>query len=287
MMKLYYYAFSGHKWGLDRVKRGVALINSLKDEGVEVQLLVSDFRAGLVAKEFGVGDAITMENMMDIDVIAQKGDVVFLDTPEDISSRLEQYSDNYSKLFYIVDSCDKEPLYNELLITPTDDKLSSIMIDKIYFEPLDKVERRVFFFGDSDYDKVLLSHRDFFDTLNIELILGNYFFVKYEDELSKIFKTLHEPEEYQELIRSSSEVVTTSIQTALEARASGAKVVYIQMGQNKRCLLDKLENFGISIIDGFDNEDLLNTLKQEIKENKKVTTYIDITTQNIKSIVNL
>jgi hypothetical protein len=286
-MRLYYYAFSGHKWGLDRVKRGVALIESLRGEGVDVQLLVSDFRAGLVAKELGVGDAITIENMMDIDVIAQKDDIVFLDTPEDISSRLKQYSDQYSKLFYIVDSCDIKPLYQEILITPTDDKLSSIMIDKIYFEPLKRVERRVFFFGDSDYDKELLNNRDFFDTLNIELILGNYFFVKYEDELAKIFKTLHEPEEYQELIRSSSEVVTTSIQTALEARASGTKVVYIQRGEDNRCLLDKLDSFGISIIDGFSNEHLLNTLKLKIKENKKVTTYIDIATQNIKNIVNL
>ncbi len=286
-MKIYYYAFSGHKWGLDRVKRGVALINSLREKGVQVQLFVNDFRAGLVAKEFGVGDAVTLETIMDVDVIAQKGDVVFIDTPEEDRGRIERYTKEYSTLFHVLDSCDNVSLYGEVLMTPSDENFSSLIVDKDYFDILEKVDRRVFFFGDSDYDKVVLSLSDFFSTSNMELILGNYFFVKYEDALSKIFPKLHEPEEYKELIRTSSEVVTASSQCALESRASGAKVVYLKQKEDSQCFLDKLDSFGINIIDSFDNINLESILDKDVQENTKVTNYSDITMINIMNRINL
>ncbi|UFH59487.1 hypothetical protein [Sulfurovum mangrovi] len=37
---LYYYANSGHKIGLDRVKRAVALLKALNEKGVETRLLL-------------------------------------------------------------------------------------------------------------------------------------------------------------------------------------------------------------------------------------------------------
>ena len=286
-MKIYYYAFSGHKWGLDRVKRGVALINLLKDQGVQVQLFLNDFRAGLVAKEFGVGDAVTLETIMDVDVIAQKGDVVFIDTPEEDRGRIERYTKEYSTLFHVLDSCDTVSSHGEVVMSPSDENFSSLIVDKDYFDILEKVDRRVFFFGDSDYDKAILAQSEFFSKSNMELILGNYFFVKYEDALAKIFITLHEPEEYKDLIRTSSEVVTASSQTALEARASGAKVVYCKQKDDSLCLLDKLDSFGINIIDSFDNINLESILKKEIPENKKVINYGDITMINIMNRINL
>ena len=68
------------------------------------------------------------------------------------------------------------------------------------FEETEKKERTLFFLSDADYDKTILSNEDFFKSLNMELLLGNYFFVKYEDDLAKLFSTLHEPEEYVDLI---------------------------------------------------------------------------------------
>lgn len=286
-MKIYYYAFSGHRWGLDRVKRGVALIKSLREKGIVVQLLVNDFRAGLVAKELGVGEAMTMETIMDIDMIANEEDIIFIDTSESENGRIERYTKEYKKLFHIVDSCDSLSRYGEVVISPLNSEFSSIIIDKEYFNSFKKVNRRVFFLSDADYNKTILSHKDFFKESNMELILGNYFFVKYEDELSKLFSRLHEPEEYKELICTSSEVITASMQCALEARASDAKVVYIKQKDDALCLLDKLKSFGINIIDGFNNIDLASIINNPIKENKKVTTNIDITTQNIMNIINL
>ena len=68
-MKLYYYAFTGHKHGLDRVKRAVVILKKLREKGFETVLLVSDFRAGLVARDFGVLDSVTIEGIQDIDAI--------------------------------------------------------------------------------------------------------------------------------------------------------------------------------------------------------------------------
>ena len=55
----------------------------------------------------------------------------------------------------------------------------------------------------------------------MELLLGHYFYVKYENDLEKLFKTLHESEEYTELLCSSKRVITASFQAALEAKNSG------------------------------------------------------------------
>jgi len=285
-MKLYYYAFSGHKWGLDRVKRGVALIKSLKKEGVDMQLLVSDFRAGLVAKDFGVGDSITIEGIMDVDVVAQNGDIVFLDTPEVDNGRVQMYVKEYKALFNIVDDDNTKSIFGEHIISPNGD-ISSIIIDELYFDILDKEDRTIFFLGDADYNKTILSEKDFFQNIDMELILGNYFFVKYESDLAKIFKTLHEPEDYQDLIRTSSTVVTASIQTALEARACEVKSIYISDGNESKSILRKLNEYNIIIINGFNQDDLLLSVKEGKNLYKKVTHSSKEIAIKVKNKLNL
>ena len=285
-MKLYYYAFSGHKWGLDRVKRGVALIKALRDEDVEVQLLVNDFRAGLVAKELGVNGSVTIETIMDVDVMAEDGDIVFIDTPEEERGRVEQYSNRYKELFHIVDNDNMKSRFGEHIISPNGD-LTSAIIDNIYFDILDKEDRVVFFLNDSDYEKTIISKKDFFEDTDMELILGNYFFVKYEDDLAKIFKTLYEPEDYSDLIRSSKRVVTASIQTALEARASEAKVLYILNGNEENSIIKMLSRFNIDTIDGFDKNNLSLWLNSNVELNEKVTVSAKEVAIKIKNKLNL
>jgi len=268
-MKLYYYAFSGHKWGLDRVKRGVALIKALGDEGVEVQLIVNDFRAGLAAKELGVRDSVTVETIMDVDVLAQKGDVVFIDTPEEDRGRIERYSKEYT-VFHIVEDDSVVSNYGEIVMHPKSEELSSIIIAKEYFDILEKEDRTLFFFGDADYNKEVLAHQNFFKVQEMELLLGHYFFVKYEDDLAKIFTKLHEPEEYTELIRTSQRVVTASPQCALEARASEADVIYMSHEKDTQSLLQEMRQYGIKIIDYFNQEELLETIDKLSNNEKKV-----------------
>ncbi|MEA3490732.1 MAG: hypothetical protein U9R27_02400 [Campylobacterota bacterium] len=283
-MAIYYYAYSGHKYGLDRVKRGVALIKAMQAQGVEVNLLLNDFRAGLAAKELGAVDSVTIETILDIDVIAEKGDTLFIDSPEDDRGKLEKYSSEYKPLFRVVDSSDEIASYGEVLMKPYCkdglESLSSIIVDRDYFTAGTKEERVLFFFGDADYDKVILSNAEFFEGMEMDLLLGQYFFVKYEDDLAQIFERLHEPEEYRDLICSSSRVVTSSLQTALDARAAEADVIYIKKPADAESLLHQLERFGIKIIEGFDREELIKALDAQ-KDVKKVPNDIDITAKNI------
>jgi len=285
-VKIYYYAFSGHKWGLDSVKRGVALIKALRDEDIEVQLLVSDFRAGLAAKDLGVGDAVTIETIMDIDMIAKRGDILFIDTPEEDHGRIERYSREYKYLFHIVDDFSEESNFGEIIVSPNSDKFSSILIDREYYHHHKKVDRVLFFLGDADYDKEILTHSDFFAEFEMDLLLGHYFFIKYEDELSEIFVTLHEAEEYSDTISSSSVVVTCSKQTALEAKASQSDVIYMKKDSDEKDILYLLETFGIKIIESYDKNMLSKALNMS-KNEALLPKFIDTFSKNLLNEINL
>jgi len=231
---LYYYAFTGHKHGLDRVKKAAVILNKLRANGVETMLLVNDFRAGLVAREFGVPESVTIETIQDIDAIAQIGDSVVIDSPEDDHGRLVKYCSDFKEVFRFAQSADDKSIHGETMLSiDCDDEncISSIIVDDVYFEEHKKEERTLFFLGDSDADKTILNNADFFKNTNMELLLGHYFYVKYEDDLAKIFDTIHESEEYTNLICSSRRVVTSSFQTALEAHVAGAEVIFIDINK--------------------------------------------------------
>jgi hypothetical protein len=243
---LYYYVFTGHKVGLDRVKKAAAIIKALANQGVECRLLVNDFRAGLVAREHGVADSITIETIQDIDAVAQSGNSVIIDSPEDDHGRLEKYCHEFKAVFIMRQTAEDKVRFSEII-------LDGVAVDELYeSSPAHKVERKLFFLNDADYDKVILSHASLFEGKNVELLLGNYFFVKYEDDLAKIFTTLHEPEEYVELIQTSRCVITSSLQTAFEAKNSGACVYFLNLLNVDTQALAYLEFNDISIIQSID-----------------------------------
>ncbi|MFK5975833.1 MAG: hypothetical protein QM493_04945 [Sulfurovum sp.] len=264
---LYYYAHSGHKIGLDRVRRGSALLKSLKRDGIDGILLVNDFRAGLACREMGLSEYITIETIQDIDAIASIGDSIIIDSDEDDHGRMVKYCSEFKSVFRFANSADDSAMVSEIVLDR-----DSYVVDAGYFEDSNennmKNEKIVFFLGDADYDKIILNNSAFFDSFDMELILGNYFFVKYEDDLSKLFSALHEPEDYEDIIKSSSCVVTASAQTALEAAACGTKVIFLDI---ERQIYSKelLESVGIVIVDGF-NSKILN---KNIKNSEDITKY--------------
>ena len=283
---LFYYANSGHKIGLERVRRGAALLKRLANQGIETQLLVNDFRAGLVAKELGVKEYVTVETVQDIDAIAQFGDSIMIDSPEDDRGRLVKYCEDFKHVWRFEVGSDDLSVHGETLFKAEckDESCeSSVIVDEDYFEETEKKERTLFFLSDADYDKTILSNEAFFKTLNMELLLGNYFFVKYEDDLAKLFSTLHEPEEYVDLITGSSRIVTSSAQTALEAKASGAKVIYIHLSDDALYPVESLSKYGIAIVNGFDAEAVVKYLQEEAQVSKNVIDRFD--DNKIKSIL--
>ena len=260
---LYYYAHTGHKIGLDRVRRAAAIIKKLAEEGIECRLLLNDFRAGLAARDLGIREYVTIETVQDIDAVAVTGDSVIIDSNEDDHGRLVKYCSDFKHVWRFEHDTDDRSIHGETLFRVEcreEDCLSAVIVDDAYFEAEEKEERLLFFLNDMDHDKTILNHASFFEAVEMELLLGNYFFVKYEDELAKLFSTLHEPEEYMDLIRSSSTVVTASAQTALEAQASGARVLYIDLGKEALYPVELMEKYGIKIVSGFDTEALKGIL---------------------------
>lgn len=214
---VFYYAYTGHKIGLDRVKKAAAVIKELEKNGIVCRLLVNDFRAGLAARDYGIQDSITIETIQDIDAIDQ--------------SR-----------------------FGEVM-------LKGVVVDRSYeaARGSEKEKRKLFFLNDADYHKVLLGNASLFENKGLELLLGHYFFVKYEDELAKIFERLHEPEEYMEMIQSASHVVTASVQCALEAGASGACVYFLNLLQSSEEELQLLHTNKIPLLQNGVDEIDFNT----------------------------
>jgi len=270
---LYYYANTSHKLGLERLRRGAALLNRLSEKGVETQLLVNDFRAGLVARELGVSEYVTIEGIQDIDAIAQNGDSIIIDSLEDDHGRLVKYCQDFDTVWRFAHDAADKAVHSEIVIG-----LDTVLVDDTYFDDkVEKEERTLFFLGDADYNKTVLNNADFFKAFDMELLLGNYFFVKYEDDLAKLFTTLYEPEEYEDLIKSSSTVVTASSQTALEAKVAGANVIYLVLPERELYAPALLESYGITVIDGFDNEKLSNVLQNNLSKDGQNIEKIDET----------
>ncbi|WP_295422279.1 hypothetical protein [Sulfurovum sp.] len=247
---LYYYAYTGHKIGLDRVKKAAAIIKGLESHGVECRLLVNDFRAGLAAREYGVADSITIETIQDIDAVAQIGNSVIIDSPEDDHGRLEKYCNEFNAVFVWRQNAEDKVRFSEYL-------LDGVAVDKAYEEAAnkEKVSRKLFFLSDADYDKVILNHASLFENKGLELLLGHYFFVKYEDDLAKIFNILHEPEEYMDLIQSSKTIITSSLQTAFEAKMSGACVYFLNLLKADEAQIHYLQRNGIEMVQTIDEID--------------------------------
>jgi len=253
-MKIYYYAFTGHKYGLDRARRAAAILKKLRAKGFNTMLLVNDFRAGLATRDLGVPESVHIEGIQDIDAIAENGDIVIIDSPEDDHGRLVKYCADFKKVFRFAEHDDDKSIHGEIMLTinGAGNTLSSLIVDDLYFEKKDKETRTLFFLGDSDANKTILSNSNFFKENEMELLLGHYFYVKYENDLSKIFKKLHESDEYKDLILSSTNIVTASFQTALEASVAGANVIYIDIENLNALELSLFNSMNIGIVKGFD-----------------------------------
>lgn len=267
----YYYAHTSHKEGLESVRRGVACLKEAKRREVGYKLLVNDFRAALVAKELGIDGAVTIETIRDLDVVLSRGDTLLIDTNEELPRKFERFCSEF-KVFRMAQKCDEKSMFNENIVYPWSE--NSIFVDSIYREHLPKTQRILFFGGDGDPQKSIIDHKNFFDGLGMEILLGHYFFVNYEKELANIFDVMHESEEYTDLIRTSSDIITTSVQCAIESRISGANVIFIAQRPLLECIKNLFENYNISIVDDFNQ----TMLRRYLSDKLQMDTIIPINT---------
>jgi len=276
-MKLYYYVHTGHRIGLDRFRRACTIIRSLGD--VDITLLCSDFRIAQQAKDFGVDKSVGIDVVRNIPQIAHHGDQLIFDSDEANPIMLDDMRSFFSTFIRISDNKDDKKIDNELLISPYlegEGVLNTYVVDDKYFQEIPKTIKLSFFFGDDDYEKDLEKNLSFIEDLNPDLLLGFYYFFDYEDMLKEKFKKHHEFEDYDEVIKSSEVLVTSSPQAVLENLASGGKPVYIQREDYTKEFIELFQSLNIPIIENYDKNHFLKTIEtinehnySKMKQNSK------------------
>ncbi len=239
-MKTYYYVHTGHRIGLDRFRRACTIVRLLK--GVDITLLCSDFRIAQIASDFGVQKAVGVDVVRNIPQIAHHGDRLIFDSDEANPIMLEDMKNYFSSFMHIDENM--------------------VVVDDKYFEEEEKTIELSFFFGDDDYSKDIERNFAFFDDINLDLQLGFYYFLDYEDLLKEKFPNYHEFEDYDEVIKKSKILITASPQAVLESLASGAKPIYIQREDYTTNFLEVFEKLNIPMVKNYEKSQLMTILKK-------------------------
>jgi len=267
-MRLFYYIHTGHRIGLDRFHRAAAILNELQD--IDITLLCSDFRIAAEAREYGIKRAVGVDLVRNIPQIAHHGDKIIFDSAELNPVLHEDMTRFFSTFIRISDDPNDSRHPNEFLISPYlegEGICKSIIVGESYFEPLAKTIPMTLFFGDDDYEKDLESHQEMFAPLKMELLMGFYHFLGYENSLKNSFSHIHEWEEYEEVIRRTEILVSASPQAILQNLAGGGKPVYIQRPDYPRDSIPLFESLSVPVIDGFSSEQLMHGIKDATSHN--------------------
>ena len=265
-MKTYYYVHTGHRIGLDRFRRACTILRLLKDE--DITLLCSDFRIAQVASDFGVQKSVGIDVVRNIPQIAHHGDKLIFDSDEANPIMLEDMKNYFSSFVHIEENM--------------------VVVDDKYFEVVEKTIELSFFFGDDDYSKDIEKNFALFDGVNPDIQLGFYYFLDYEDLLKEKFPNFHEFEEYDEVIKKSKVLITSSPQAVLENLASGGKPIYIQREDYTSEFQGIFKELNIPMLQNYENRQLL-TILEDIQNHEyyKLEQNSDKTVKFIKNSLSL
>jgi len=260
-LKTFYYVHTGHRIGLDRFRRAVAILHSLKD--ADITLLTSDYRIAQEACEFGIEKSVGIDVVRNIPHIANNGDQLIFDSDEANPLMLEDMREYFSTFIRVSDDENDSKVEKELLISPYIEGkgiCKAIVVDEKYFGDFDKSVELSYFFGDDDYEKDLQKHLDFVEELNPHLQLGYYYFLDYEDMLKKKFKNYFEFEEYDGMIASSKVLISASPQAILDSLAAGGKPIYFQREDYTRDFVTLFRALNIPVVENYDKDHLTEIL---------------------------
>jgi len=264
-MKIYYYVHTGHRIGLDRFRRSAAIIKSLKE--FDITLLSSDFRIAQISNEYGVENSVGIDVVRNIPYIAQHQDILIFDSDEANPIMLEDMKKYFSKFIHI--------------------KNNEVMVDEIYFDKRIKTIDISFFFGDDDYEKDLEKYVDILDTLDLNLQLGFYYFLDYEDMLKSKFKKHTEFEEYAQMVLDTDILITSSPQAVLESLASNGRPIYFKRDDYVDDFDSLFNDLNIPILEQLDTKKLNDILENidnynYMKIDKKSNSIVSFLRNNLK-----
>ncbi len=247
-MTIYFYAKTDNRLGLDRLRRTAALAKELQ-KSYDVYLMTTEFRSATYAKrELGIKKAVGIEDFRNVGTICERGSILIYDSDEHNEVIHEEMIDYFGRFFRISYDPKDMPKEGEILISPYivgGNVINGVLVDMDFYEQTSKEIARLFFYGDDDYNKKLLDIAPKLASFDFELLEGFYFFVDMEEKLKPYFTKIYGYEEYFEAMRGAKLCVSASGQSALEAAAAGAKVVYIQREDKDEEYVQLLERVGI------------------------------------------
>ncbi len=236
---IYLYAYTNHKDGLDNLRRVAAIYFKMREKKIDCEILVNEYRAQLIAKDWGLPLATTIETIKDIDAVATIEDTIIIDSLEKLEGKVLAYPEYFKKVIYLNSSFDNIEFEGAEVV--------DIYKDGAIFRELNIDKNRegtIYIFGDSDYNKIIFKNLENFKNKELDFYWGLYFFVKYEDEIGKYFNKIIESEDYYEVIGIYENIVTSSINIAIEAKANGANVYFFaidnKLDEDRSKLLDKM-----------------------------------------------
>ncbi|MDP3588809.1 MAG: hypothetical protein Q8R58_12230 [Sulfuricurvum sp.] len=263
-MRYFYYVHTGHRIGLDRFHRAVAILNELND--LDITLLCSDFRIASEARNYGIKRAVGVDVVRNIPQIAQHGDKIIFDSDEINPTLMEDMTLFFPTFIRISDNPDAVKYEKEFLISPYlhGDKIATgTVVDTKYNEVLPKTIPMALFFGDDDYEKDLELNQALFAPYKMELLMGFYHFLGYESSLKESFSSIHESEEYDTVIRHTEVLISASPMAVLQNLSGGGRPIYLQRPDYARDFLPLFEKMGIPVIDGYDKEQLIEIINNQ------------------------
>jgi len=266
MRQIFYYIHTGHRFGLDRFRRAVAIIRELD---FEVTLLCNDYRIASASREYGIKKAVGIDSIKNIANIAMQGDVLIYDSPEGNETQLMQMIEYFSVFIRLSDNPNDRVLPNEYLISPYLKGMNvchAWPVASLFFEENFKKYENVLFYGDDDYERELPQKSAALKTLGIELLMGFYYFSDYAKELKNCFPRIYDSKEYENIVASSKQIITSSAQCALEALASGSKPIFWQRDDYSKNLNTYLLSYSIPVVTHINDVEKL--LSQEISYKK-------------------
>jgi len=260
-MKTYYYVHTGHRIGLDRFRRASAVISELQD--ADITLLSSDYRIASEAKSYGFKRGLGIDVVQNISNIAVRGDQLIYDADEHSDKTLEDMTYFFSKMVRFSDHANEVKLEREFLVSPYlegEGICKGVAVDKKFFGTFDKSIDVTLFYGDDDYDKEVINYKEALKPLGMELLLGFYYFVFYDDEVGDAFKAVHENEDYDEVIQSTNILVTSSQQAVLDSLATGGRPIFVERDDHSDALVPLFKTLNIPIIDELNSEKIVTAI---------------------------
>jgi hypothetical protein len=271
-MQVYLYAKSGHTVGLEATKRCAAIANALKE--FDPILCTSDFRAGAFAKDLlGVRRYVNIDVVRNLTNIMEKRDILIYDTPE-ANEAMRKDMKEFCTLFYGIG-----------------EEIEGIIVDtSIYTKNENPSIEKTIFFGDDDYNNLFLEMVKDSEKININLLMGHYFFLGNEKIFTKLFSNVIDEEEYVQTIQNSKYLLTASLQTAFESLACGNYPVLFKR-VDKEYNEDLISTINIPVIEANNFKQLIEIFESTINNYPIISNFnitsLDNITNDIKQKIDL